>query len=64
MMRINGKDEPIEEIVLMDYLEQNGYDARTIAVECNEAMVPRAKFAEFVLHYGDVVEIVSFMGGG
>lgn len=64
MIRINGKDEAIAEICLQTYLETHGYDARQIAVECNEEMVPKAEFSEFRLRDGDVVEIVSFVGGG
>lgn len=64
MIRINGENVDIEEIRLADYLSDNGYKAGRIAVECNEAMVPRSEYETFVLHSGDVVEIVSFVGGG
>ena len=45
-------------------LRESGYQAVRIAVECNEVMVPKAEYDDFVLHSGDVVEIVSFVGGG
>ena len=64
MIKINGESIDIDDTRLMDYLAENGYKAERIAVECNEAMVPRAEFEHFVLHSGDVVEIVSFVGGG
>ena len=35
-----------------------------IAVEVNREIVPRARHAEHVLCEGDVVEIVTFVGGG
>jgi len=35
-----------------------------IAVERNEEIVPKAKYAETVLADGDVVEVVNFVGGG
>ena len=64
MIRINGENVDIDEIRLADYLSDNGYKAERIAVECNEAMVPKAEYDDFVLHSGDIVEIVSFVGGG
>jgi sulfur carrier protein len=41
-----------------------GLDGGPVAVERNEEVVPRAEHAEAVLHEGDVVEIVHFVGGG
>lgn len=64
MIKINGENVDIEEIRLMDYLEEYGYKTARIAVECNEVMIPKAEYESFVLHSGDVVEIVSFVGGG
>mgnify|MGYP000022461789 FL=1 len=37
---------------------------KIIVVECNEEIVPRDQYGTFMLHSGDVVEIVSFVGGG
>jgi sulfur carrier protein len=64
MIKINGQDVDIDSIGLMEYLNENGYRVDIIAVECNEEMVPKTEYASWVLHSGDVVEIVSFMGGG
>ena len=44
-------------------LEQN-YDLRTIAVERNEEIVPKATYAEVMLQDCDVLEVVHIMGGG
>lgn len=35
-----------------------------VAVERNEEVVPRAKHAATLLHEGDRVEVVHFVGGG
>ena len=64
MIIINGEKLELQELALADYLKENGYEGKRIAVECNEAIIPRARLAETVLHGGDVVEIVSFVGGG
>lgn len=46
------------------YIAEAGYNSVRIAVERNEEIVPKAKYAETVLVDGDVVEVVNFVGGG
>ncbi len=41
-----------------------GFDARKVAVERNEAIVPRSVYGETWLAPGDALEIVHFIGGG
>ena len=64
MIKINGQQIDSEELSLLAYLEENGYNTKRIAVECNEMIVPKSQYANCILHSGDVVEIVSFVGGG
>ncbi len=64
MVRINGKEESADGMVLRDYLEQHHFPPEGIAVECNEEIIPKNQYAEYVLKHGDVLEIVSFVGGG
>lgn len=64
MVHINGKDEAADGMLLKDYLKQNGYPADRIAVECNEEIVPKSQYETWILRDQDVVEIVSFVGGG
>lgn len=64
MVRINGKETAADGMTLQDYLEQNHFPPEGIAVECNEEIVAKSRYAEYVLKDGDVVEIVSFVGGG
>ena len=64
MVTINGKQTPAEGKTLADYLTEAGYDLKRIAVELNGDIVPKATFAQVILKAGDVVEIVSFVGGG
>lgn len=64
MIRINGKEEAAQGMLLKDYLEQNGYPAGGIAVECNERIVAKQDYESYVIRDGDVIEVVSFVGGG
>ena len=64
MIKINGKVIEKETIRLYDYLNENGYVTSRMAVECNGKIVPKSQYETFILHSGDVVEIVSFVGGG
>ena len=45
-------------------LAQIGLDARKVAVERNEAIVPRSAYEATTLAGGDALEIVHFIGGG
>lgn len=64
MVKINGKETDASGMALSDYLAQEGYQPERVAVECNEEIVPKAAYADKILQDGDVVEIVSFVGGG
>lgn len=39
-------------------------EPRYVAVEVNQAVVPRRVHGETVLRDGDVIEVVTFVGGG
>ena len=41
-----------------------GLDTRKVAVELNEEIVSRSRYAETTLATGDQLEIVHFIGGG
>ncbi len=45
-------------------LAQIGLDTRKVAVERNEAIVPRSAYGQTWLADGDALEIVHFIGGG
>ena len=45
-------------------LTEIGLDTRKVAVERNEAIVPRSRYAETWLEDGDALEVVHFIGGG
>ena len=43
---------------------ENGYQKNRIAVECNGEILPKVEYEQKILQDGDVLEIVSFVGGG
>ena len=64
-MVVNGKSvPPCGDVTLADFLKAQGYRAELVAVECNGKIVPRAEFGSTTLTDSDVLEIVSFVGGG
>lgn len=64
MVRINGNKYNVTGITVAQYLSENGYDIRRVAVELNGNILPKAQYESTVLHDGDSIEIVSFVGGG
>lgn len=65
MLRINGKDlSRYIGMTVAQMLEEEAYNPAQVAVERNEEILPKGTYQDTVLAEGDVVEIVSFMGGG
>jgi thiamine biosynthesis protein ThiS len=64
-IRVNG--EPLEvagPITISALLADLKIDARLVAVEHNLIVVKRHQYERVVVHAGDEVEIVNFVGGG
>lgn len=65
MITVNGQEKQLpQEITLAAFLEQENYKTNRIAVELNGKIIPKATYAEIILHNGDTIEVVSFVGGG
>ncbi|MBQ6474551.1 MAG: sulfur carrier protein ThiS [Victivallales bacterium] len=64
MVTINGTQHEASGKTVAAYLAEARYDLQRVAVERNGEIVPKAKYAETVLQDGDVLEVVSFVGGG
>ena len=45
-------------------VDREGLQKSRVAVEINGEIVSKQKYNDTVLHSGDVVEVVSFVGGG
>lgn len=64
MVHINGQDEDVAGMPLLQYLEDKEFQMGTFVVECNEVIIPKEEYEKKVLEDGDIIEIVQFMGGG
>ena len=65
MITVNGiKISNADNLSLADYLTREGYKISLVAVECNGSIVPKTQYEEKILTDGDVIEVVSFVGGG
>lgn len=64
-IRFNGADAAIEaDESVMSFVKRSGFDPARIAVEINGIICPRAEYPTTMLRNGDVMEVVSFVGGG
>ncbi|SFU93456.1 sulfur carrier protein ThiS [Butyrivibrio sp. INlla21] len=64
MVKINGKEYQYENKQLSAILSELNYDRERVAVEINEEIVPKVCYDITILKDGDIVEVVSFVGGG
>ena len=64
MVKVNGNQEEIAGMTVDKYLKQANFNLERIVVERNEEIVPKAQYEEVILQDGDVVEVISFVGGG
>jgi len=64
-IRVNGSDVELSgECTLGGFLEREGYKKGRVAVIKNGEIVPAERFDAETLSGGDILEIVSFVGGG
>jgi thiamine biosynthesis protein ThiS len=66
-VRIVLNGEPFEvdgPLTIQALLQRLTIDPRGVAVEHNTVVVKRTAYAEVLIHEGDQVEIVHFVGGG
>ena len=64
MVKINGEVLDVAGKTLSEYLETTSYDPKRIAVERNGDIVLKSQYNETVFADGDIIEVVSFVGGG
>lgn len=64
MVTVNGKEKDVAGKSLSAFLEEEHYKPVRVVVEINEEIIPRENYGDITLRDGDLVEVVSFMGGG
>lgn len=63
-MIINGKEEPANRRTVSQVLRERNVPLSNVAVEMNDAILPKSQYETTVLTDADRLEIVSFVGGG
>jgi thiamine biosynthesis protein ThiS len=62
---LNGEPYELDApMSITDLLAKLDIDPRRVAIEHNLSIVKRQLYAETLVHEGDRVEIVNFVGGG
>lgn len=65
MITVNGNEIELSgALSVADYLEQNKYQLKRVAVELNGNILPKYEYSDTMLKDGDRLEVVSFVGGG
>ena len=65
MIIVNGKEINLtEDTTVAEYLEQNQYQVKRIAVELNGDILPKYSYSDTMLKDGDRLEVVTSVGGG
>jgi len=63
-LTINGEQRDVQSDTVGNVLSELGMDQSPCAVEVNRALIPARKRDEHPLNNGDVLEIVTLVGGG
>ena len=64
-LQLNGESREFPgPLTVTALLAATGFGERRVAVEVNQAIVPRGRHAETLLADGDRVEIIQAIGGG
>jgi sulfur carrier protein len=64
-INVNGQSRSVADgMSVRNLLEQLRLDTQHVAVEVNQQLVPRRDHEQHLLQEGDVVEVVTLVGGG
>lgn len=64
MAKINGEEVNANNLLITEYLSQNGYSPERVAVMINGEILPKAEYAKTRISGNDEIEVVGFVGGG
>jgi thiamine biosynthesis protein ThiS len=64
-IRLNGNEvEVAQGMTVGSLLDSKGVNPKRVVVELNRQILPREAYGDTVLEAGDVMEVVTFVGGG
>ena len=64
-MKVNGKDIVLRNTQnISDFLKNNNYNINRIVIELNGEIVSKDKYSTINLKDTDVMEVLTFVGGG
>ena len=64
-MKVNGKEILLKEKqTLSDFLKDNNYNIARIVIELNGEIISKDKYSTINLKDTDVMEVLTFVGGG
>ncbi|MFO7885159.1 MAG: sulfur carrier protein ThiS [Desulfobacteraceae bacterium] len=63
-IHLNGSIVSISACNIDTLVHEQGLDPRSVVVEYNNKVIPQREWDKTVLCQGDVVELLSFVGGG
>ena len=62
---VNGEEISIpEDSNIQDLVAELGYKNKRIAIEVNEAIIPKSKHQSYLLKSSDMVEVINAVGVG
>lgn len=61
---LNGKKLALQASTVAGMVEELSLNARQVAVEVNGCIVPRSTYPQALIEEDDIIEIVTFVGGG
>lgn len=64
-MKVNGKTFLlIKPQILNEFLKRNNYDISKIVIELNGKIISKDKYKKIKIKNDDILEILTFVGGG
>ncbi|MDR0548550.1 MAG: sulfur carrier protein ThiS [Deltaproteobacteria bacterium] len=64
-MIVNGESFELDQpLPLIELLTKRGYDPALVAVLLNDKVAPKGSLGQITVLNDDVLEVVSFVGGG
>lgn len=63
-LKVNGEEIDTAAATLSQLLKEKKIKPERVAVEVNLKVLRRTDLEQYLLHEGDIVEIVNFVGGG